>query len=223
MKTIQLESLISFRASTAGTALPSKFTGTAYSGGLIPSHGAVIDLSTTVVARRLPLLDSHVRSDIIGVVSATNVSGELVVSGSLFSDLAGSSAERIAARAVRGAPYQMSVGLFDYREVFLQAGQTMRVNGRDFTGPLTVLQSGTVREVSIVTLGADPQATAQFFGLKASQQAASVHHQLQQQISELRARLAIITGSEETRSKAELAERVSYAKVYGARRLGSLH
>lgn len=159
----ELVAPVSFEAE-AGTAggsdekLPARFTGTAYSGEMVPSYGAVIDLSSTRMAKRLPLLNSHWRDDVIGFVDSSSVGERIEVSGELFSDMEGCSAKKIARLAKRGAPYQMSVGLFGYRETFVPAGQSVKVNGREFTGPINVLSGGTVREVSIVTLGADWQA-----------------------------------------------------------------
>jgi hypothetical protein len=87
----------------------------------------------------------------------------------LFSDIPGSPAERIAQTAQRGAPYQMSVGLFNYSEEFISSGQHVKVHGKEHTGPLTVLRRGTVRECSIVALGADSATSARLFGRDARQ------------------------------------------------------
>lgn len=147
----------------AGTALPSRFSGVAYSGGFVPDYGLVIDLSSTTFKQRMPLLNSHWRSDIVGVVEqAANKDGAMTVAGRLFSDMAGSAAERIAQLAQRGAPFEMSVGLYAFAEDAVPAGKSANVNGQVFNGPLNVLRNGQVREVSIVTLGADPRTEARF-------------------------------------------------------------
>jgi hypothetical protein len=148
----------------ADGALPARFEGVAYSGGFVPDYEVVIDLATTTFKQRLPLLDSHWRSDIIGVVeSAANKDGAMTVSGRLFSDMAGSSAERIAHLAQRGVPFEMSVGLFAFTREWVPAGKSVTVNGQVFNGPVNVLRNGQVREVSIVTLGADPKTAVQVF------------------------------------------------------------
>lgn len=153
-------------AATAGQALPAQFSGVAYSGGLVPSYGVVIDVASTEVPARMPLLMEHARDNIIGVVEATErQASRILVAGKLFSDLAGSDAERVAQLSSRGAPYQMSVGLYGYSEDYVPAGMTAKVNGAEFAGPLVVLRGGKVREVSIVTLGADPQTSAHVFSL----------------------------------------------------------
>lgn len=151
-------------AAPQGAALPAQFSGIAYSGGQVPGYGCVIDLATTQFAATMPLLAEHNRSEIIGVIdSTTNDGANLTVSGKLFSDIPGSCGEQIAQCAVRGAPYQMSVGLFGYNELWVASGSSQLVNGQVFQGPVTVLQGGRVREVSVVALGADPNTDAQFF------------------------------------------------------------
>lgn len=147
-----------------GGALPAKFSGVAYSGGFVPGYGVVIDLATTEFAQKMPLLANHDHTLMIGVVSEGNKdNGRMSVAGALFSDIAGSRAEQIAQFAQRGMPFQMSVGLFGYNELYVPAGKSEQVNGQEFQGPVTVLRGGRVREVSVVALGADPNTEAQFF------------------------------------------------------------
>lgn len=151
-------------ASTDSAKLPSQFTGVAYSGGVAPGHGVVIDVSTTQVPASMALLSEHDRTGIVGLVDDAAVSnGQIIVKGKLFSDMPGSQAERIAQQAQRGFPYQMSIGLFDYTEEDVPRGQTRVVNNQLVAGPVTVLRNGKVRECSVVTLGADPQTSAAFF------------------------------------------------------------
>jgi hypothetical protein len=147
----------------AGNELPQRFSGQAYSGGLVPSYGIVIDLASTRYGARMPLLDSHMRSAIVGVIeNAATTNHAMQVDGRLFSDMAGSAAERIAQLAQRGAPFQMSVGLYEFTVETVRAGIVVTVNGRQLTGPVDVLRNGLVREVSIVTLGADSDTSAAF-------------------------------------------------------------
>ena len=147
-----------------GSALPDKFSGTAYSGGFVPDYEVVIDLATTTFNQKLPLLDNHYRGGIVGVVeSASAKDHRMVVGGRLFSDMQGSPAERIAQLAQRGVPFEMSVGLYSFTTESIPAGKSVAVNGQVFNGPVNVLRKGQVREVSIVTLGADPKTAVQVF------------------------------------------------------------
>ena len=164
MNHIELRAPVALIPATAG-AMPTRVEGVAYSGGLVPNLGVVIDLSTTTVADRLPLLHEHDRQNIVGAITKTAIEGgAFSVAGRLFSDIPGGQAEKIGQLAQRGAPFQMSVGLYGFREDTILLGQVATVNSRTVHGPATVLRGGTVREVSIVTLGADPRATARLFG-----------------------------------------------------------
>ena len=147
-----------------GDDLPRQFSGVAYSGGLVTDWEIpiVIDLSATHVEAGLPLLHMHDQSSDIGTVSAvTNDGSALSVSGVLFSDLDGP-AKTLAQKSRRGARYQMSVGLYGARAQAIESGG-VQVNGRSLNAPLTILRGGTIREVSIVPLGADRNTSAAFF------------------------------------------------------------
>jgi len=182
---------IELKAAADG-ALPAQFAGTAYSGGLVPDYGVVIDMATTTYNAKLPLLDSHSRWDIVGVIEqASTRDYQMQVAGKLFSDMPGSSAERIAQLAQRGVPYEMSVGLYAFTREFIPAGKSVPVNGQTFNGPVYVLRNGQVREVSIVTLGADPRTTSKFFDLSTGDPCMNTtSEQLAAQVAELTAQVA---------------------------------
>jgi hypothetical protein len=167
MNSIQLRAPIALTATALGT-LPSRFEGIAYSGGVVPSYGVVIDLGSTTISQPMPLLHEHSRDRIIGAVTAASIqAGQIIVAGKLFSDIPGGHAEQIAQLAIRGAPFQMSVGLYGYTEEVVPLGRAVTVNSRTASGPTVVLRRGAVREVSIVTLGADPNTNARMFSRKA--------------------------------------------------------
>lgn len=175
------------------TALPTRFGGVAYSGALVRQWGMglVVDLGTTRVKERMPMLAEHDRREGVGVSDMAEIKdNQLIIAGSLFSDMAGSYAERIAQLAQRGMPFEMSIGLFDANEEFVATGKTVAVNGQTFTGPVTVLRDGIVREVSICTLGADAATTAQMFSSQPSGEAMLSIEQLTAQVADLTAQLA---------------------------------
>lgn len=198
-----------------GNALPAKFSGTAYSGGFVPGYGVVIDLATTTFAQKMPLLADHDHSAILGVINEGNVAnGKLSVAGLLFSDMAGSRAEQIAQFAQRGMPFQMSVGLFGFNEMYVRAGASVQVNGQEFPGPVTVLSGGKVREVSVVALGADPNTEAQFFNAQFTtpQENSSMDlNALTARVAELTAELK--TAKESTQSAIEAAVKAETARI----------
>lgn len=199
-------------ASADNGALPAKFSGIAYSGGLAPCYGVVVDLSTITFAQKMPLLAAHDHTMMIGVVSEGNVdNGQMAVAGTLFSDIPGSRAEQIAQFAQRGMPFQMSIGLSGFNEMYVQSGKSVTVNGQEFQGPVTVLSGGNVREVSIVALGADPNTEAQFFNAAPTIPQENPSMDLQQltaRVAELTAQLAAATAATQPAvDAAVLAER----------------
>lgn len=198
-----------------GGALPAKFSGTAYSGGFVPGYGVVIDLSTTEFAQKMPLLANHDHTLMVGVINEGNKDdGKMSVSGVLFSDIAGSRAEQIAQFAQRGMPFQMSVGLYGYNELYVPAGKSEQVNGQEFQGPVTVLRGGKVREVSVVALGADPNTEAQFFNAQPTtpQEKPSMDlNALTARVAELTAELAAAKSS--TQAAIEAAVSAERARI----------
>jgi hypothetical protein len=191
------------------SALPSRFGGIAYSGGLVPGFGIVIDLSTTKLSQRMPMLSEHNRSDAVGVADVAAVhEHKLTIAGKLFSDMPGSTAERIAMLSQRGMPFEMSVGIFDASYERVPPGKDVAVNGATFQGPVTVLRNGSIREVSIVTLGADADTIAQFFNRPSNGAAMSTEQQLTAQVAELTAQLAASKQAEAVaRAEGAAAER----------------
>lgn len=145
---------------TASDATGQRFSGIAYSGGMAdPAHWGpcAVDLESTTISPPLPLLHSHDHTAVVGVVNAAANDGRtLTVNGELFADLDQLAAD-IAAKAARGITWQLSIGLFDFTEESIPAGHVVEINTRTFAGPLIVMRSGIVREVSIVALGADSQ------------------------------------------------------------------
>lgn len=140
------------------------FSGTAYSGGLVTDwyYPVVIDLATTKLAPKMPLLFAHERNKNIGVITTAEVEASIVVGGKVFSDI-DDTAKEVVAKSERGAQYQMSVGIFRTKTQFYEADEEVEVNGQKFSGPVAVMRNGLVREVSILPLGADDETNAQFF------------------------------------------------------------
>ena len=83
----------------------------------------------------------------------------------------------------------MSVGLYAFRREFVPAGQSIKVNNQTFQGPINVLRNGQVREVSIVTLGADPRTSSKFFELLDGDADMKTIEQLTAEVAELTSKL----------------------------------
>jgi hypothetical protein len=161
---------IELRAAQPGEP-PTQFSGTAYSGAVIDDWGEriIIDLATTRTANFMPLLHEHRREQTIGIIQQAEITDTaLSVSGELLADI-DDTAKTIATKAARGLRYQMSVGLYQAKGQFVPEDHSVTINGSQHQGPLVVLTGGLVREVSIVTLGADANTNAAFFSANAGQ------------------------------------------------------
>ncbi|WP_176371150.1 phage protease [Crenothrix polyspora] len=141
-----------------------ELTGIAYSGDVVTDHGywnrLVIDLATLTVDTPIPLLQGHCHDDTIGLVTTVSThTGQLSINARLFADVDDDAAE-IAAKADKGFPWQLSVGIWPKSIEEVNPGESITVNNRTFTGPVVVFRNGRVREISVVAIGADHQTSA---------------------------------------------------------------
>ena len=90
--------------------------------------------------------------------SVTNTGTELVVEGEVI----GGSPEvqKVLDLARAGWQFQASIGANVGRIENIAAGEQVTVNGREFSGPISVVRASSLREVSIVLFGADPHTSA---------------------------------------------------------------
>jgi phage major head subunit gpT-like protein len=121
----------------------------------------VVDLNGLEASHSVPILWGHDTSldAILGQSSMLNNDGrQLTLSGEIF----GTSpiAERVLQLAKKGMKFQASIGADPGRIENFAAGQKVAVNGRDFVGPISVVRSAKLREVSVVLMGADPATSA---------------------------------------------------------------
>lgn len=157
--------LADFQLSKATTTGERTFSGVAYAGGVITDHGwysaVAFDLATTTADTPLPLLFNHFGSP-IGVIETVTISDHIEIAGRLFADI-DTTAKDIAEKSDRGIRWQLSVGIFPAATENLNAAQTHTINGKSFTGEVTLLKQNRIREVSFVTLGADDKTSATVF------------------------------------------------------------
>lgn len=140
-----------------------RFDGVAYSGDLVTGHwywrAVVFDLSSTQAAKNVPALIEHDRSRRCGFGSLT-IGPDIKINGQLLSNQHG---KDVAQDADDGFPWQLSVHIEPGSIEEVAAGTTTTVNGRTFSGPLTVFRNNTIREVSFTPTGADDQTSARVF------------------------------------------------------------
>ena len=143
----------------------------AYSGGLLtldptswplPVVFDVDGIEEQVQA--VPILRDHDQSQKVGQTDAISYdNGRVVARGRLINLGIDPAAEQVYKLWKRGAELQASVstGLIDPSDVQrLAEGEQATVNGQVFTGPIEIVRKWRLKEISVVTLGADDDGTA---------------------------------------------------------------
>lgn len=145
-----------------------KFAMVGYTGGAMWLEGheyqLVIDLATVEVASpETPILFAHDDEQTLGHAAQVRVdgSGIFVPAGQGFFSAANARRDEVVNAARRKYPWQASVGGRAASIEFVEAGQTVDVNGRTFQGPIEVARGFRLREISILSLGADAATSAQ--------------------------------------------------------------
>ena len=133
-----------------------KIHGLAYAGGLIDvgfEHSVVIDLSGLEISPNLPLLQDHSNKmqDRLGNITATIRNNQLFVDGEIVADT--DSAKNIVKQGKKSV-LQMSIGAEIIQASAVEVGQ-MIVNNQTISAPFIYVGKSTLREVSIVAVGAD--------------------------------------------------------------------
>ena len=132
--------------------------GVAYSGGKMRLFGwsrpVVVDMAGLAVAGQIPLLTNHVNDTMcrVGVVTAKLADEGLVIEGEIVAD--GTEAENIVSQGKSGADWQLSIGAEVEAAELVQEGKRT-VNGIDHEAPFYHVTKSTLREVSVVAVGAD--------------------------------------------------------------------
>ena len=139
-----------------------KVRGLAYAGGIIRPSGSgptVIDLAGLELPPELPLLADH-QDDALHVVGkgkpeilrgAVYIEGELLP-GTLVAD-------RMIALLRANTPLGLSVGIEVTQSRAIRSGEVVNINGRALRGPFTLVTKGVLREISVVPVAADRDAS----------------------------------------------------------------
>ena len=141
----------------ASNGAKPKVVGVAYSGGKmnLPGwrHPVVVDLAGMEIPESVPLLTNHENKtdSRIGLISAAVRNNVLEITGEIVSD--SKDAADIIAQGKAGADWQLSIGA-DVKECELVKG-SREVNGQEVEGPFYHIKKSTLREVSVVAVGAD--------------------------------------------------------------------
>jgi len=145
-----------------------RFTGVAYSGGVIPDYGwlgdVAIDLATlkNPDAQNIPVLIDH-SAEIENIAGKGNLSRQgnaLHITGELTQ--ATEAGKQIAALMAEGYPLQLSVGMQASLRETTEATRQQQVNGQNLSVK-AVFEQARIVEVSFVPTGADPHTSAAQF------------------------------------------------------------
>lgn len=162
MNRLQLAAQVTIQA--ADNAAPS-LTMVAYTGAAIRQPWSrtpiVVDLAGMDAADQIPILYGHEATldSVLGQsTTVTNTGDALELTAELFGT--GDTAAKVLALAKAGLRLQASIGADTGDLENVPAGQAVTVNGRDFTGPLSIVRGSRLREVSVVLFGADQNTSA---------------------------------------------------------------
>lgn len=153
-----MNNMIQLAAETTETK-SNRVKGIAYSGGTIKQwfspYPIVIDLAGLKIAAQVPLIYSHEYSPgyRLGMTEVVNTGKQLTFTGEIDADSV------IGQNILNGAKkwdWQASIGadIHGGYEV-VKENEKIEVNGQEFTGPIAVIRACTLREISVVVLGAD--------------------------------------------------------------------
>ncbi len=137
---------------------PVKCAGVAYSGGSFhqwwSSLPCYVDLAGMKLAEQICLMYNHDYdpSSRLGVVNAKNNGKTLEIDGEF--DTENALAQSII-RAGKKFNWQLSIGCSNDKVERIPEGQIETVNGNTVNGPALIVRDSTLREVSVVALGAD--------------------------------------------------------------------
>ena len=144
----------------AGGAKP-KVMGLAYSGGKMNlpgwKHPVVVDLAGLELPESVPLLANHQNKTAsrVGMVTASVKDNALEIDGQIVSE--SEDARDIVAQSKAGADWQLSIGADVVKAELVRSSR--EVNGQIFEGPFYHVQHSTLREISVVAVGADAKTT----------------------------------------------------------------
>lgn len=167
---------LTIHAAAAESTQSRRFDMIAYTGAPMKIRGyrspVVVDLAgLNVPSQNRPILLDHT-SDVDSIAGQSDsisvVDGKLRVAGEI---LAGTQRiDNVLSLASRGFRWQASIGANPERVEELRAGDTALVNGSEVRGPLTVVRQATLREISIVAMGADDRTDTRIAATAAPQE-----------------------------------------------------
>ncbi|MBR5243099.1 MAG: hypothetical protein IKW13_02585 [Thermoguttaceae bacterium] len=156
--------------SAATEKIPTILFDPAYSGGLLRMNPDVWPLPVVFDVdgleerpQNVPIIRDHDQNQKVGQTDAVEYDGgKIVARGRLINFGIDPAAGKVVALWKRGARLEASVatGIIPPENVEqIAAGETVAVNGQTFEGPIEIVRRWKLKEISVVTLGADDAGT----------------------------------------------------------------
>lgn len=147
-----------FHIEAANGSSKPKVVGMAYGGGKINvgwGESMVVDLAGMTIPDQIPLLANHDNRTAfrVGMISAQVEDNQLKISGEIIADT--EEAQNIVSQAKAGAEWQLSIGADVLKCEFIKENQVATINGQSHQGPFYHVLESSLREVSVVAVGAD--------------------------------------------------------------------
>ena len=209
-----------FKLIEAANGAKPKIVGMAYGGGRLKlgwAHDVVVDLEGIEIPDSVPLLTNHENKteSRVGLVSASIKDNTLEISGEIVAET--EEAKNIVAQLKAGAEWQLSIGADVKEDVLVEAG-TKVVNGQEFSGPFYHVTKSTLREVSVVAVGADASTSMKIaakFNLKGEKSMSSekTNEAVKAAAPEQTVQAAHVVSHEEVTSAAETAVKAERKRV----------
>ena len=166
MNPMQLTADFTIKAAEGDAPASPSFELVAYTGRSIRQSWSrnpiVVDLAGMDTTRQaVPILWGHEATleSVLGQsTSVTNDGQQLTLAGEIIGE--GPVADRVISLARKGLRLQASIGADAGRIENIAPGEMVQVNGREFTGPVSIVRASSLREVSIVLFGADAATSA---------------------------------------------------------------
>lgn len=134
----------------------------------------VIDLTgINGLDRDRPVLLDHNPSEIVGHTTSIRASSRQVTVAGKISGV-GEAAQEVVGNSKNGFPWRSSLGLDVTQTLEVEAGESTKVNGRNFDGPLLVASKSTLVEISFVPMAADDATSAKVAANAASKTAEAI-------------------------------------------------
>jgi phage major head subunit gpT-like protein len=208
------------KASASGEGMmqpqgPRRFKVNAYTGGAIRQEWSkepvIVDLqgmSWSNKRRPILLQHSYDLDAILGQTTDIRVEGKnLVVEGEMIGG--NGNAEKVIALAERGFQWQASIGADVVRSEKLPQGETAFVNGQSVVGPARIIRASRLREVSVVTLGADDNTSASLAASAAQLEESSMSDVVRDDADSIKAEAIAVTASVPAINEDSIAEKVT--------------